>query len=155
MPHVSFSASLRAPAPDVWHQVADLSRLPAFHPACTRVDSMTPCEGRLGAERRCPQADGTTVHEKVIAWDEGRSFRVTLVEHALPVHWAEAGMRLERESAASTRVTVSMDYLPKYGALGRLLDRAVLRPRLSRMLEDMLQGLAARLLDSELAVAAA
>jgi hypothetical protein len=133
------SISLPAAAADVWRVVSEQGPLLG-----SRFIGW-PCDKGLGAERRCRDRNGLPVLERVIGWDEGRSYRVTLVQHSLPVAWAEGGVRLEREHDGSTRVTFTLDYMPKYGALGRLLDAAFLRSRLERQLSALIARLAAEL----------
>jgi hypothetical protein len=135
----TLSISLPAAAADVWRVVSEQGPLLGSRFIGVR------CGKGLGAERRCQGRDGLPVLERVIGWDEGRSYRVTLVQHSLPVAWAEGGVQLEREHAGSTRVTFTVDYMPKYGALGRLVDAAFLRSRLERQLSALIARLAAEL----------
>jgi hypothetical protein len=135
----TLSISLPAAAADVWRVVSEQGALLG-----SRFIGW-PCGKGVGAERHCRDRNGAPVLERVIGWDEGRSYRVTLVQHSLPVVWAEGGVQLEREDARSTRVTFTVDYMPKYGALGRLLDAAFLRSRLERQLSAVIERLAAEL----------
>ena len=71
---VAMSVCIDAPASEVWAQLARLEDIRFWSEAV--VDAR--CEGvasrGVGAERTCDLRGGITVHERWVAWDEGRSF---------------------------------------------------------------------------------
>jgi hypothetical protein len=71
---VAMSVCIDAPASEVWAQLARLEDIRLWSEAV--VDAR--CEGvasrGVGAERTCDLRGGITVHERWLAWDEGRSF---------------------------------------------------------------------------------
>ena len=68
------SVCIDAPASEVWAQLARLEDIRLWSEAV--IDAH--CEGAasrgVGAERTCDLRGGITVHERWVAWDEGRSF---------------------------------------------------------------------------------
>ena len=68
------SVCIEAPAESVWAQLAKLEDIqlwsePVLHARCTGAVAQG-----VGAERVCELAGNTTITERWVAWDEGRSF---------------------------------------------------------------------------------
>jgi len=109
-----------APASEVWAQLARLEDIRLWSQAVVdaRCDGIAGCG--LGAERTCDLRGGITVHERWLAWDEGRSF--TYEGGGVPGvtqagnHWSV------RSEGAQTVLTSEADVELKGARTTRLLE---------------------------------
>ena len=68
------SACIEAPADVVWAHLARLDQVHVWTDVIHRSYMSSACATGVGAERTCELAGKRDLHERVIAWDEGRSF---------------------------------------------------------------------------------
>lgn len=126
---------IAAPPEVVWSALADMTSVRHYNPLVERVFLLAGPLSGPGAARRCEGPQGAFV-ERVGAWERGRSITIDLVESGWPVR----GMRWTtsvRADDAGTLMTQTTEYKPKFGPLGALLDRVVLRRKLAAGIEDV------------------
>ena len=68
------SACIEAPAHVVWEHLAQLDKLHLWIDLVHHSYISSACATGVGAERTCNLGGSRTLHERVVAWDEGRSF---------------------------------------------------------------------------------
>ena len=68
------SACIEAPADVVWAHLARLDQIHVWTDVIHRSYMSSACATGVGAERTCELAGRRDLHERVIDWDEGRSF---------------------------------------------------------------------------------
>ncbi|MEQ8798049.1 MAG: SRPBCC family protein [Salinisphaeraceae bacterium] len=83
----SQSATINAPAADVWETIGDFGDLDGWHPAVESTEITTGTNNEPGAQRLLTLGgDGGTVTEELQAYDaDGMSYTYTIVEGVLPV----------------------------------------------------------------------
>lgn len=131
---------VRAPADAVWRELTDLTAVVHYNPLAARVVVTTAHATGPGAARRCEGPQGAFC-ERVLEWEPGRSVTMELTESPWPVvsmRWV-SGLASE---GASTRLTQVTTYAPRFGPLGALLDRVVLRRQLHRGIGGVLEAFA-------------
>ncbi|UWR21215.1 SRPBCC family protein [Sulfitobacter sp. S190] len=132
--------------PDVvWSVLARYGSVDAFSPhvAQSFIIEGTPDAG-LGAARQCNLADGKNhVKERVTAWTDGSSYSVEIYEGTMPIRDAYSTVSVEETAPGRTRATIEIGYEPKFGPLGNLMDLILIKPRLSKVAGDNLEGLRA------------
>lgn len=135
MHRMSVSACIDAPAAVVW---AHLSRLDQIHVWTDLIHSSHltgACASGVGAERVCDLGHGRSNHERVIAWEEGRSFTYESTDAPM--------MRLARNTWSVTPmghralVTSEAEIEFRGGWIGNLLGRLLL-PLVFRLLPNPL-----------------
>ena len=124
------SVCIEAPATTVWAQLATLEDIQLWSAAVVRAR----CDGAVtrgvGAERTCDLVSSQTIHERWVAWDEGRSF--TYEGSGLPF-MQPARNRWSVIAQGERALLVSEAELDlKGGVVGRLLEPLV-APLLRRM----------------------
>ncbi len=98
--------------------------------------------GGLGAARRCNFYRGGSAVEKIIAWDDERQFfTCTVTELAAPLLDVTAGMKVEQIDSHRSKVHIEMNYTPKWGILGEILNVLVLRFAMQSTFKKVLKGL--------------
>src|SRR5262245_58747338 len=69
------SICIEAPVEVVWAQLAKLEDIQLWSEAVVQARCEGPISHGIGAERTCELVGNRTIHERWIAWDEGRSFQ--------------------------------------------------------------------------------
>jgi uncharacterized protein YndB with AHSA1/START domain len=123
----STSRLYAAPPEAVWAVVSDPDLYAAVAPNLSRVDVLDG-EGE-GMVRECADTDGRTWTETCTAWEPGRRYAVKVHVDDSPVHrplfHSFAGEWALTPSDDGVLVTMTFDYEPRCGPLGRLIDRFV------------------------------
>lgn len=140
---VSVTRQIEASAEDVWAVLAAYGDVSSFAPhiAASRILDGSPPTGP-GALRQCDLSDGRTyIRERVTDWIEGRSYRVEIYEGSMPIRNAFSTASVRPLGPTKSEARIEIGYVPKFGPLGHLLDRVLLRRRLETVACDNLVGL--------------
>ena len=134
--------TINAPSSKIWTVLSDFSNIQIFHPNVLDVDQLGKVDRGIGAERRCNFYSGGSAVEKIISWDDERHFfTCTVTEIAAPILDVTAGMRVEKVDSHSSKVHIEMNYLPKWGIFGKILNVLVLRFAMQSTFRKVLKGL--------------
>jgi len=140
MSHIEYTAKVHAPVADAWKVIADFQNVHVYHPIVEHVTQASQHDRGLGAVRVCHFYDGGSVKETITDWKEGESFEVDLTEGSMPFHRSSATMRVVRFDEENSCVTLSMDYETKFGPVGKLMDRLMIRSKMIAMFARVLNG---------------
>ena len=134
--------TINAPSSKIWAVLGDFSNIQIFHPNVQDVDQLSEVDRGLGAARRCNFYSGGSAVEKIIAWDDERQFfTCTVTELAAPLVDITAGMRVEKIDSHRSKVHIEMNYTPKWGIFGKILNVLVLRFAMQSTFKKVLKGL--------------
>ncbi len=134
--------TINAPSSKIWAVLSDFSNIQMFHPNVQAVDQLSEADRGLGAARRCNFYGGGSAVEKIIAWDDERQFfTCTVTEIAAPLVDITAGMRVEKIDSHRSKVHIEMNYTPKFGIFGKILNVLVLRFAMQSTFKKVLRGL--------------
>jgi len=141
MGKVSVEQVIKASPEDVWRVLADFGGVHRFHPLVESADLLSESNGGLDTMRVCNFYDGTSIKERVVAWKDGEYMRIDLSEFSMPFKRATASLSITPVGTGSARVTFEMDYTPKFGPLGAIMNLLMMKPMIRRMLKSVLVGL--------------
>jgi len=143
MKTITTDLNLDAPASLAWEKLADFGNIADFNPNLSGSFLLEGSAPRgVGAERQCDMTNGRDfIRERVTAWEEGRSYSVDIFEGTMPLKTAHATLTVEPRGLATSHVTMSLTYEPKFGAFGALLDVVMLRRMLLQSCARVLEGL--------------
>ena len=131
-------------SPEVcWALMADFAHIDFFNPHLSGSHLLTgsPVCG-LGTERQCDLKDGKGYfREKVIDWQEGRSYTVDIYAGTLPVDHTVTTLGLVAQTSGGTLLYMETSYTPRYGVLGIITDHLVIRRMFRSMLLKVIEGL--------------
>ncbi len=130
-----------APPSEVWKSIGNVGEVHKWHPVVKTSPVLTDNATGIGATRMCNFHDGTSVVEKVIAIDEGKSVTLELSEFSMPFNTAHGVVTLVELDGGRTRVEMDFEYTTKYGPVGWLMDAAMIRPMMTKMFDKVLGGL--------------
>ena len=133
------TAHIDAPPDQVWRTLADLEAVEQYSPG-VRSASYTSVEREgVGASRSCDFHGPGTVHERVVHWEEGERLAIQ-IEKGFPADDVMADFRLNAVEGG-TRVEVHFSYEPRYGPIGSLMDRIMMRAYAERAMQSLVKGL--------------
>ena len=142
MTTVKATRTINASSSKIWTVLSDFSNIQMFHPNVQDVDQLSEVDRGLGAARRCNFYSGGSAVEKIIAWDDERQFfTCTVTELAAPLLDITAGMRVEKIDSHRSKVHIEMNYTPKWGIFGKILNVLVLRFAMQSTFKKVLKGL--------------
>jgi len=124
----------------VWALLSDLEAVQRYNPT---VRSAT-IEGKqrigVGAMRACELLPKGRVVERVTTWEDGRAVGLEVAESDWPIHFMRWVTRIEADGDG-TRITQDLEYEVKFGPVGWLLDRLVMKRKLTATLDDVFAAL--------------
>lgn len=134
----------------VWAALADFGGIYRFHPLVhsSPISPGAPATG-VGAERTCHFNDGNHVLERVVEFEEGSHLVVDIVEGSMPLQSARARMEIRPASNGKTTITMRMEYIPKFGLLGKAMDALMLKRKFASILDGVLAALGEHLKTGE------
>lgn len=125
----------------IWALLADLRAVERYNPGVKRAAVEGPQTSGVGARRSCELVPKGRVVERVTHWEEGRAVGLEVVESDWPIRFMRWVTYIE-PSDRGTRVTQSLEYALKFGPLGWLLDRLVMKRKLTATLDGVFASLA-------------
>lgn len=130
------------PIDEAWELVSDFAHVNVIHPLVGTVDQITPDKSRgLGAVRKCHLYDGNHAVEKIVEWDEAnKTYLIRLIDGSLPMKVVLAKLTAEAYGRNKTKLSADMDLQAKYGLLGKIMERLVIKPKLGGALGDLFAG---------------
>ncbi|MBI5379016.1 MAG: SRPBCC family protein [Nitrospirae bacterium] len=140
MPELQHTITINAPPDKVWKVLADLEAVQHYNPTVSRAQYISTNRQGVGASRQCDLKPKGVLKERVIAWEPNQAIALELYESPWPV----AFMRWRTDvkpHGSETVVSQRMEYRVKFGILGSLLDRLVMRQTLDRTIADVFDGL--------------
>ena len=137
--HIVESLKIRATVTDVWGVIADFSAVDTWAPQVTKSYALGTRDRDVGAKRHCDIKGFGGIDEVVIEWIEGRglTYRVTPLG---PLGVSYNRWTVEELNETSSEVTVELSYDVRFGVIGKLLHKVMMRRKLE---QAFLQGLKA------------
>jgi hypothetical protein len=124
----------------VWSVLADLAAVQQYNPGVRHASVVGSQRTGVGARRACDLAPAGRVVERVTLWEDGRALGLEVAESDWPIHFMRWVTRLEPHERG-TRITQSLEYRVKYGPIGWLLDRLVMKRKLTKTLDAVFASL--------------
>lgn len=131
------------PPAQVWALLADLEAVKTYNPMVRETRVVGPSHRGEGAVRECDLRPSGQVTERVIHWKEGQAIGFEVVKSQFPFHFMRWTTYLEA-TGQGTRITQDLEYQPKYGLLGWILDTLIIRRKLRSGLDEVFAALVKR-----------
>jgi ligand-binding SRPBCC domain-containing protein len=128
------------PPERVWALLADLEAVQHYNPGVRRAVIESSQRRGVGALRSCELVPKGRVVERVTHWEDGRAVGLEVTESNWPIHFMRWVTRIEPDGSG-TRITQSLEYAVKFGPIGRLLDRLVMKRKLTSALDGVFASL--------------
>lgn len=134
------SILIEAPRKKVWSVLADIGSIHEWNPGLEKSNQTSKGVVKKGSTRRCNLPGNHYLDEEVVFWQPGQALTMRIIGTDLPFKKADIRFTLT-DHEKGTRVTVSPLYQLKFGALGRLMDKLIVRKQYQKGMENMLEGL--------------
>jgi ribosome-associated toxin RatA of RatAB toxin-antitoxin module len=125
----------------VWSIISDFGGIHRFHSGVESSPIQNGKPSGLGSERECLLYSGQRITEVVSGYREGEWMQVSITKGSLPLNDVIVEFQITKTSEGQSKVDVRMDYHPKYGPMGKLMNTLLIRKKMSSIMEDLLAGL--------------
>ena len=137
-----YEIKIDAPPQEVWDILADFGGIYKYNPSVSQSYSTSPANSGLGATRHCDLRPTGTVEERIIAWNEGHDYKVDIFEgKGVPPFRSSIAHLVVEPDRRGTKASMRLDYSLKYGVLGKLMDKLVVKSQFSKAIPGILAGL--------------
>lgn len=139
---VEAKLNAKAPVNRVWDIISNYGDVYLYHPKVKSAPILSNNDKGIGAKRRCVFYDKSSVVEEVTNWNEGRSISVVLSEMtSMPLKRANATIQVEAVDSETSTLSIDMNFDVKWGPLGWVMGKLMIRPMMKKMFTNVLKGL--------------
>ncbi len=124
------------PPERVWALLSDLEAVQRYNPGVRAANIDGRQRTGIGARRVCELVPKGRVVERVTHWEDGRALGLEVAESDWPIHFMRWITRIEPREGA-THIAQKLEYQTKFGPLGWVLDKLVMRKKLTSTLDDV------------------
>lgn len=151
MANITVKRTVEATNDRVWKLLNDFGSIHRYHSGVqtSPITDGTPASG-VGSERVCNLYDGNHLTERVVESEAGKRLVIDVVDTSMPMKTASGSFDLRPAGEGKTEVTMTMDYVLKFGPLGMIMDKLMLERSMTRALDALLAGLDQHLQTGEL-----
>lgn len=141
MPHVFLERVIEAPVTQVWATWDDYAHIEKFNPNLSRsflLDGSK--QSGLGAERQCTLTDGKNfIQERIVEYQPNQKMKIEIFNGTFPLNDNFATIEMRQMSPNRTELTFLMEFVPKYGLLGRMM-LPIMKPQFRKLLGKMMDA---------------
>src|SRR5262245_60804068 len=127
-----------SPPERVWSP--DLGAVGRYNPGVRRAALDGTQRDGVGGRRSCDLVPKGRVVERVTHWEDGRALGLEVAESDWPIHFMRWVTRVEPRGGG-TRISQTLEYEVKFGPLGWMLDRMVMKRKLTATLDTVFASL--------------
>ena len=141
MTQIKSEIRINASKEKVWEVLADFGGVSKWAPTVAKSFTTTTATEGVGSERKCEIPGFGNVSERITEWDEGKLIRYAVeAEGVGPIKSAASEFSIRREGE-DTLATMTVNFQMKFGLIGALMDRLMVRRKISKQIHITLAGL--------------
>ena len=125
----------------VWKVLDDYGTVYRYNPDVETSEILGEKKTGLGARRVCHFYDGSSLKETIIKYTPNRGYSFMLSDFSLPLKHATSHFQLEPLDKDKCLLSVTIEFEPKFGPLGWLMAKLLMRPMLTKALTGLTKGL--------------
>ena len=141
MHKVKVSRELKADVKTVWAVLDDFAGIYKYNPGVKSSEVVSKEQTGKGAQRICYFDDETSLKETITHYNPMRGYAFDLSEYSLPLKEANTRVSIKPVDAHSCEVSVILSFIPKFGPLGWLMGKLLMKPMLTKALKGLTKGL--------------
>ncbi len=138
---LTVAQEINVPANKLWPVLDDFGNVFAFHPDVRESSVINDIETGMGARRVCHFNDGNSIKETVVRYEPGQGYSVTMEEFTMPIKEGLIHLDVFPVNEHRSRVTVRMEFEPKFGIFGWLMATVMIKPILKTRLKEIAPSL--------------
>ncbi len=132
---------INAPREKVFETLADLEKVQHYNPGVQSAKYITDKVRGEGAARECDLGKDGVIRERVIGFEEGQWIEMELYEHNWPIEKMQWTTRVQSMGPQATQVSQTMEYRMKFGLLGSLMNKAIMKNKLNGTLAQVFESM--------------
>jgi ribosome-associated toxin RatA of RatAB toxin-antitoxin module len=133
--------SIQAPIEKIWDALAVIDKLEEFDPTVQKAVALSSAKSGLDAKRKVHMKDGKNwFEEKVTEFKPNEALCYQLTDCSFPITGLSHSYSFEK-NGSGVKVKQLMKYTVKFGLLGRLLDRLMIRKQTDAGIKKFFEGL--------------
>jgi ligand-binding SRPBCC domain-containing protein len=133
--------TINAPLEKVWSVLSNVEALEQFDPTVRKSNAVSTIRNGIGAKRKVDMADGKNWFEEVVTTSiQNEALTYELTACSFPIHSLKHSYSFV-SNGTQTTVRQVMEYRVKYGLLGQLLDKLMIRKQTSGGVKKFFAGL--------------
>ncbi len=125
----------------VWKVLDDYGTVYRYNPAVESSELLSDKKTGLGARRVCHFYDGSSLKEAIIKYVPNQGYSFMLSDFSLPLKRATTHFQLAPLHTDTCLLSVTIEFEPKFGPLGWLMAKLLMRPMLTKALNGLTKGL--------------
>ena len=141
MHSITVKRELRNNVETVWKVLDNYGAIYKYNPGVETSEVIGKKKTGLGASRVCHFYDGSSLKETIIKYVPNAGYSFELSDFSLPLKHATSHFQLEPLPGNSSLVSVTLEFEPKFGPLGWLMAKLLMRPMLTKALNGLTKGL--------------
>lgn len=135
--------TVNASVQELWSVLSNLEELDKYDPTVKKATIISSQRTGLDATRKVLMRDGKNwFEEKITEFEPDRALCYQLTDCSFPIKGLRHSYRF-KPTPAGTEVEQVMEYTVKFGFLGKVLDRLMIRKQTSAGIEKFFAGLKA------------
>ena len=139
---INVTRVIDVPIADAWDAIADFGGIYKFHPLVESSPVTNGVHSGNGAERTCHFKGGNAVNERVRDYEEGVGYNVDITDAgSFPLKKASARLEVQPADGDRTEMSFTMHFTPKFGPLGWLMGKTVMKAQFGSILTTVIEGL--------------
>lgn len=135
--------SIHAPMEHIWEALSRVENLEKFDPTVKSSVALTSLQSGMGASRKVNMRDGKNwFEEKVVEFKPHESLVYQLTDCSFPIKGLKHSYSFE-QAGTDVMVRQVMQYTVKFGLLGKVMDRLMIRKQTNSGILKFFDGLKA------------
>src|SRR5262245_48303534 len=143
MTRIQHEIRANCPPERIWALLSNLEAVQDYNPTVRAASLQGSQRAGVGAMRACELHPKGRVVERVTHWEDGRALGLEVAESDWPIQFMRWVTRMEPDGRG-TRITQELEYQVKFGLAGWLLDRLVMKRKLTATLDEVFAALVER-----------
>lgn len=133
---------VNASAERVWSEIKDFGSIYKVHPLIEKSPITNGIHSGNGAERTCIMYSGGEIKEKVFDYVEGEKYSVEVIDSGpFPIEKSLVEISVTEAEKGTSILSFNMNFQPKFGVIGTLMAKTVMKKQFEKILTDVITGL--------------
>ncbi len=138
---IAVKRELKNKVETVWEVLDNYGAIYKYNPGVETSEILGTKKTGLGASRVCHFYDGSSLKETITKYVPNQGYSFVLSDFALPLKTATTHFQLEPLPGNRCSLSVTIEFEPKFGPLGWLMAKLLMRPMLTKALNGLTKGL--------------
>lgn len=126
----------------IWKVLDDFGAISTYHPQVERSPITNGVTSGKGARRTCYFQGGGSCDEEITAYRPGTGYTFAVSNFvSFPVARAVADFDISQVAHGTSRVTFRMRFIPKFGPMGWVMAKLMMKAQFRKIMGQILKGL--------------